>query len=66
MEEDGLRGIRDGDVVNVDERERGDGFGKDVGFLKWVFDDWGKGYVWGRNVVVVEGVVKRGLEYGLF
>jgi hypothetical protein len=55
-----------GDVVNLDDTHSAHPYAKKLPFLSWLYDHSSKTYVWAMNLVVIQAVLKSGLEYPLF
>lgn len=58
--------LRDGDVVNLDDTHSAHPYAKMLPFLCWLFDHAKKINVWCMNLVVLQAVLRNGLEYPLF
>lgn len=66
LQEDPDTQLRDGDVVNLDDTLAAHPYAKALPFLCWLRDHARKVNVWGMNLVVLQAVLKSGLEYPLF
>lgn len=66
LQQDPLTALADGDVVNLDDTHSAHPFAKRLPFLSWLYDHSTKVYVWATNLVVLQAVLKSGLEYPLF
>lgn len=66
LQQDQTTRLQDGDVVNLDDTHLAHPYAKKLPFLSWLFDSSSKTYAWAMNVVVVQAVLKSGLEYPLF
>lgn len=66
LQQDPLTALTDGDVVNLDDTHSAHPFAKVIPFLSWLYDHSTKAYVWATNLVVLQDVLKSGLEYPLF
>lgn len=66
LQQDPLTTLTDGDVVNLDDTHSAHPFAKLLPFLSWLYDHSTKAYVWATNLVVLQAVLKSGLEYPLF
>lgn len=66
LQQDEVTRLQDGDVVNLDDTHLAHPYAKQLPFLNWLFDSSKKTYVWAMNVVVLQAVLKSGLEYPLF
>jgi hypothetical protein len=65
QQDDGTQ-LQDGDVINLDDTHLAHPYAKKLPFLHWLFDSSKKSYVWAMNLVVLQAVLKNGLEYPLF
>jgi hypothetical protein len=52
--------------VNLDDTHSAHPFAKMLPFLSWLYDHSTEVYVWATNLVVLQAVLKSGLEYPLF
>ncbi|WP_260982259.1 transposase [Paenibacillus sp. 32O-W] len=66
LQQDPVTAFTDGDVVNLDDTHSAHPFAKLLPFLGWLYDHSTKAYVWATNLVVLQAVLKSGLEYPLF
>jgi hypothetical protein len=66
LQQDLVTALTDGDVVNLDDTHSAHPFAKQLPFLSWLYDHSTKAYVWATNLVVLQAVLKSGLEYPLF
>jgi hypothetical protein len=66
LQQDEVTRLQDGDVVNLDDTHLAHPYAKNLPFLNWLFDSSKKTYVWAMNLVVLQAVLKNGLEYPLF
>jgi len=66
LQQDSVTQLTQGDVVNLDDTHIAHPYAKQLPFLSWLFDHSTKTYVWAMNLVVVQAVLKSGLEYPLF
>lgn len=58
--------LQEGDVINLDDTHCAHPYAKQLPFLSWLFDHSTKTYAWAMNLVVLQAVLKSGLEYPLF
>ena len=58
--------LREGDTINLDDTHSNHPFAKYLPYLCWLKDSSTKTYSWCMNVVVLQAVLKNGLEYPLF
>jgi hypothetical protein len=58
--------LRDGDSINLDDSHSAHPYAKRLPFLSWLFDASSKTYGWCMNLVVLQAVLRNGLEYPLF
>jgi hypothetical protein len=58
--------LQAGDVINLDDTHIAHPYAKKLPFLSWLYDSSSKTYTWAMNLVVVQAVLKSGLEYPLF
>jgi hypothetical protein len=65
LQQDEHTRLKDGDVVNLDDTVIDHPYGKKLPFLCWLFDSSQKIHVWGMNIVVLQAVLRNGLEYPL-
>jgi hypothetical protein len=66
LQQDSSTQLTEGDVVNLDDTHSAHPYAKQLPFLNWLFDHSTKTYVWAMNLVVLQAVLKSGLEYPLF
>lgn len=66
LQQDELTQLQEGDVVNLDDTQCAHPYAKNLPFLSWLFDHSTKTYTWAMNLVVLQAVLKSGLEYPLF
>lgn len=66
LQQDPVTALTEGDVVNLDDTHSAHPFAKLLPFLNWLYDHSTKTYVWATNLVVLQAVLKSGLEYPLF
>lgn len=66
LQQDELTKLQEGDVVNLDDTHCAHPYAKQLPFLSWLFDHSTKTYSWAMNLVVIQAVLKSGLEYPLF
>ncbi|WP_254611158.1 transposase [Paenibacillus sp. JMULE4] len=66
LQQDTLTRLSDGDVVNLDDTHSAHPYAKQLPFLSWLYDHSTKTYAWAMNLVVLQAVLKSGLEYPLF
>ncbi|WP_019537633.1 transposase [Paenibacillus ginsengihumi] len=66
LQQDPVTALADGDVVNLDDTHSAHPYAKQLPFLHWLYDHSAKTYVWAMNLVVLQAVLKSGLEYPLF
>lgn len=52
--------------MNLDDTYCAHPYAKHLPFLSWLFDHFTKTYAWAMNLVVLQAVLKSGLEYPLF
>jgi hypothetical protein len=52
--------------LNLDDTHSAHPYAKKLPFLSWLFDSSSKTYTWAMNLVVLQAVLKSGLEYPLF
>jgi hypothetical protein len=58
--------LREGDSINLDDKHCAHPYAKILPLLSWLFDASTKTYGWCMNLVVLQSVLKNGLEYPLF
>ncbi|WP_236344368.1 transposase [Paenibacillus plantiphilus] len=58
--------LREGDVINLDDTHCAHPYAKKLPYLSWLFDASTKTFGWCMNVVVLQAVLRNGLEYPLF
>lgn len=58
--------LQEGDVINLDDTHSTHPYAKKLPFLCWLKDSSTKMYSWCMNLVVLQAVLKNGLEYPLF
>jgi len=58
--------LQEGDSVNLDDTMVEHPYGKKLPFLCWLFDHSKKIDIWTINLVVLQAVLKNGLDYPLF
>jgi hypothetical protein len=58
--------LTEGDVVNLDDTHIAHPYAKKLPFLSWLFDSSSKTYTWAINLVVLQALLKSGLEYPFF
>lgn len=58
--------LREGDIINLDDTHSNHPFAKFLPFLCWLKDSSTKAYSWCMNLVVLQAVLKNGLEYPLY
>jgi hypothetical protein len=66
LQQDEQTQLQEGDVVNLDDTHCVHPYAKQLPFLSWLFDHSTKTYAWAMNLVVLQAVLKSGLEYPLF
>src|SRR5690606_13849862 len=66
LQQDPSTRLTEGDVVNLDDTHSAHPYAKNLPFLSWLYDHSTKAYVWATNLVVIQAVLKSGLEYPLF
>lgn len=66
LQQDDLTRLTDGDVINLDDTHSTHPYAKQLPFLSWLYDHSTKTYTWAMNLVVLQVVLKNGLEYPLF
>ncbi|OMF18899.1 hypothetical protein BK127_06970 [Paenibacillus sp. FSL H7-0331] len=66
LQQDEQTQLQEGDVVNLDDTHCVHPYAKQLPFLSWLFDHSTKTYAWAMNLVVIQAVLKSGLEYPLF
>jgi hypothetical protein len=66
LQQDPLTALSTGDVVNLDDTHSAHPYAKLLPFLSWLYDHSTKTYCWASNLVVLQAVLKSGLEYPLF
>lgn len=66
LQQDSSTKLTEGDVVNLDDTHSAHPYAKQLPFLSWLYDHSTKAYVWATNLVVLQAVLKSGLEYPLF
>jgi hypothetical protein len=66
LQQDDTTRLQDGDVINLDDTHLAHPYAKQLPFLSWLFDSSKKTYMWAMNLVVLQAVLKSGLEYPLF
>ncbi|OPA75376.1 hypothetical protein BVG16_21455 [Paenibacillus selenitireducens] len=66
LQQDAITQLQEGDVVNLDDTHCAHPYAKQLPFLSWLYDHSSKTYTWAMNLVVLQAVLKSGLEYPLF
>src|SRR5690606_8196125 len=66
LQRDAVTQLTEGDIVNLDDTHVAHPYAKQLPFLSWLFDHSSKTYLWAMNLVVIQAVLKSGLEYPLF
>lgn len=66
LQQDEQTRLQEGDVVNLDDTHCAHPYAKKLPFLSWLYDHSTKTYAWAMNLVVLQAVLKSGLEYPLF
>jgi hypothetical protein len=66
LQQDEQTQLQEGDVVNLDDTSCAHPYAKQLPFLSWLLDHSTKTYSWAMNLVVIQAVLKSGLEYPLF
>lgn len=66
LQQDEQTQLQEGDVVNLDDTHCAHPYAKQLPFLSWLFDHSTKTYAWAMNLVVIQAVLKNGMEYPLF
>lgn len=66
LQQDPSTRLTEGDVVNLDDTHSAHPYAKNLPFLSWLYYHSTKAYVWATNLVVIQAVLKSGLEYPLF
>jgi hypothetical protein len=66
LQEDPDTCLREGDAINLDDSLVAHPYAKKLSFLCWLYDHSKKMNVWGMNLVVLQAVLRNGLEYPLF
>jgi hypothetical protein len=66
MQQDKQTALQDGDALNLDDTLAKHPHAKNLPFLSWLYDHSPKAYMWGMNLVVLQAVLRNGLEYPLF
>lgn len=66
LQEDQDTCLREGDAINLDDSLVAHPYAKMLPFLCWLYDHAKKVNVWGMNLVVLQAVLRNGLEYPLF
>jgi hypothetical protein len=57
--------LQEGDSINLDDTQVVHPYGKMLSFLCWLYDHSLKIHVWGMNLVVLQAVLRNGIEYPL-
>ncbi|SFR17202.1 Transposase DDE domain-containing protein [Desulfoscipio geothermicus DSM 3669] len=57
--------LQEGDSINLDDTQVVHPYGKKLSFLCWLYDHSLKIHVWGMNLVVLQAVLRNGIEYPL-
>lgn len=65
LQEDPDTRLQEGDSINLDDTQVVHPFGKKLSFLCWLFDHSTKTHVWGMNLVVLQAILRNGIEYPL-
>lgn len=65
LQQDEMTQLTEGDVINLDDTHSAHPYAKQLPFLSWLYDHSTKAYVWATNLVVLQAVLKSGLEYPL-
>ncbi|WP_127484307.1 hypothetical protein [Paenibacillus ehimensis] len=63
LQQDPLTRLTDGDVINLDDTHSAHPYASQLPFLSRLYDHSLKIYVWAANLVVLQAVLKSGLEY---
>jgi hypothetical protein len=58
--------LQEGDVINLDDTHSAHPYAKKLPFLCWLKDSSSKTYSWCMNLVVLQAVLRNGIEYPLF
>jgi hypothetical protein len=66
LQQDSQTQLREGDVINLDDTHSAHPYAKKLPFLSWLFDSSSRTYTWAMNLVVLQAVLKSGLESPLF
>lgn len=66
LQQDTNTALQEGDVINLDDTHSAHPYAKKLPFLCWLKDASTKTYSWCMNLVVLQAVLKNGLEYPLF
>jgi hypothetical protein len=66
LQQDADTAFQEGDVIDLDETHSAHPYAKKLPFLCWLKDSSTKTYSWCMNLVVLQAVLKNGLEYPLF
>lgn len=66
LQQDPVTALTEGDIVNLDDTHSAHPYAKLLPFLNWLYDHSTKAFVWATNLVVLQAVLKSGLEYPLF
>lgn len=58
--------MQEGDVIALDDTQVLHPYGKKMPFLCWLYDHSQKIHVWGMSLVVIQAILRNGIEYPLF
>lgn len=56
----------EGDIINLDDTHSAHPYAQKLPFLSWLFDSSSNTYSWCMNFVVLQTVLRNGMEYPLF
>nr|WP_311547877.1 transposase [Paenibacillus baekrokdamisoli] len=66
LQEERETALQEGDIINLDDTHSAHPYAKKLPFLCWLRDSSSKSYSWCMNLVVLQAVLRNGLEYPLF
>mgnify|MGYP001388090595 FL=1 len=66
LQQEANTALQEGDVINLDDTHSAHPYAKKLPFLCWLKDSSTKTCSWCMNLVVLQAVLKNGLEYPLF
>lgn len=66
LQQEGETRLQDGDVINLDDTHIAHPHAKQLPFLNWLFYSSKLIHVWAMNLVVLQAILKTGLEFPVF